>query len=96
MTPLGLLLIDISDPSCGCGPDWPPDPDLVLNLPERYDDATRPDAHVDLAKLALDERLVEKPGEANIFAEVLLDSSDTIRDVYANLASTRARMKESA
>lgn len=96
MTPLGLLLIDISDPSCGCGPDWPPDSDLVLNLPERYDDATRPDAHVDLAKLALDERLVENPGEANIFAEVLLDSSDTIRDVYANLASTRARMKESA
>jgi hypothetical protein len=96
MTSLGLLLIDISDPSCGCGPNWPPDSDLVLNLPERYDDATRPDAHADLAELALGDRLVKNSGEANIFAEVLLDSSDTIRDVYANLASTRAKMKESA
>lgn len=96
MTSSGLLLIDISDPSRGCGPDWPPDSDLVLDLPERFDDASRLDAHADLAKLALDEKLVANSGEADVFAEVLLNSSDTIRDVYANLASAQARMKESA
>ncbi|HEU4392142.1 MAG TPA: hypothetical protein VFR04_00755 [Solirubrobacterales bacterium] len=96
MPSAGLLLIDISNPSPGCGPDWPPDSDLVLDLPERFDDASRLDAHADLAKLALDEQLVANAGEANVFAEVLLDSSDTIRDVYANLANTQARIKESA
>jgi hypothetical protein len=87
---IGLLLIDISDPSCGCGPDWPPDPDLLLDLPERFDETSRLHAHADLAKLALDTETVANAGEADVFATTLLDTSDTIRDMYAGLAHMRA------
>jgi hypothetical protein len=95
LTDSGLLLIDISDPSRGCGPDWPPDPDLLLDLPERFDDASRLDAHADLAKLALAEAIAANADEAGMFATTLLNTSDTIRDVYAGLARMLARRAES-
>ena len=87
----GLLLIDISDPSRGCGPDWPPDPGLSFDLPERFDEAARLDAHADLAKLALDEAIAGNAGEADMFATTLLGTSDTIRDLYAGLAYMLSR-----
>lgn len=95
LTELGLLLIDISDPSRDCGPDWPPPPDLLLDLPERFDEVTRVDAHADLAKLALDEGIAATADAAEMFATTLLGTSDTIRDVYAGLARMRARGHES-
>jgi hypothetical protein len=95
LTDSGLLLIDISDPSRGCEPDWPPDPDLLLDLPERFDDASHRDAHTDLVKFALAEEIAASADGADMFATTLLDASDTIRDVYAGLARILARRAES-
>lgn len=95
LTDSGLLLIDISDPSRGCEPHWPPDPDLLLDLPERFDDASHRDAHTDLVKFALAEAIAANADGADMFAKTLLDTSDTIRDVYAGLARMLARGTES-
>lgn len=91
MTEAGLLLIDISDPSRSECPDWPPDPDLLLDLPVWFDDDSRREAHADLAKMALNEALFSSPAEADAFAKTLLDTSETIRDMYARLGRMRAR-----
>jgi hypothetical protein len=91
----GLLLIDISDPTPGCGPDWPPEADLLLDLPERFDDASRLDAHADLVRLALAEGIAANADEAEVAATTLLDASDTIRDVYAGFARMLASRPES-
>jgi hypothetical protein len=86
LTDSGLLLIDISDPSRGCGPDWPPDPDLLLDLPERFDEASRPYAHMDLVNFALANEIAANADQADMFARTLLETSETIRDMYAGLA----------
>jgi len=89
MVDAGLLLVDISD-SARCGPDWPPDPDLVLELPERFDDGSRADAQADLADIALREGIADAENTAEMFAMTLLQSSDKVRDLYANLARLQA------
>ncbi len=94
LTHSGLLLIDISDPSCSRGPDWPPEPELLLDLPERFDDTARLDAHADLRKIAMSEGIAANADRADMFATTLLSSSDTIRDVYAGLARILARKAE--
>jgi hypothetical protein len=90
MTKDGLLLIDIFDPTGDSRSDWPPDPDVILDLPDRFDDGSRPDAQADLAKLALAEKLVSNEGEASVFAKTLLQTSETVVELYANLARIRA------
>lgn len=90
MTEMGLLLIDVSDPDRCRGSDWPPDQDLLLELPERFDDGARADAEADLATLALDEGIATDASTAEMFAKTLIQSSDRVGDLYNGLARVRA------
>jgi hypothetical protein len=92
LTPSGLLVIDIFNPASLARRTyaWPPDPDLTLQLPVRYDDKSRADALDDLASMALDESWFLTYEEARAFAVTVLATSDDIRDVYAQLAKAVA------
>jgi hypothetical protein len=96
LTDAGLLLIDIGDRSDGAGAEWPPPPDLVLQIPERFDDASRAHAREDLAQLALDEEIVSTAGEAQVFARTLLASCDTVRELHARLAGVLLQVASGA
>lgn len=88
LTQGGLLVIDIFDPALFGGGvyAWPPDPDLIVQLPDRYDDQSRTHALSDLASIALDEGWFLTYEEARAFAATVLATSDDVRDVYARLA----------
>ena|ERR1022692_2444549 len=87
LTQSGLLVVDIFDPALLAHRTyaWPPDPDLILQLPDRYDDQTRSEALADLASIALDESWFPTYEEAKAFALTVLAMSDDIRDIYARL-----------
>ncbi len=86
MTELGLLLIDFSDPGQSHGSSWPPNPDVQIDLPERFDDASILHAQEDLEAFALDAAFAVNSGEADVFAATLLRSSASISDLYARLS----------
>lgn len=88
LTQSGLLVVDIFDPALLAGKTyaWPPDPDVILQLPDRYDDQSRSQAHNDLASIALAEGWFSTHEEARAFAATILATSDDVRDVYARLA----------
>jgi hypothetical protein len=92
LTQVGLLLIDIGDPAQRGGEDWPPDPDLVIDLPAQYDQASTADARDDLAEIVLSEGLFATREEATAFGATLLASSNDVREVHARLAGTLARL----
>ena len=94
LTPSGLLVIDIFDPARMASKTyaWPPDPDLILPLPDRYDDESRTHALDDLVSIALDEDWFLTYEEARAFAVTVLATSDDVRDVYARLARAVAGM----
>ena len=94
LTPNGLLIIDIFDPARLAGKTyaWPPDPNLILPLPDRYDDESRTHALDDLLSIALDEGWFLTYEEARAFAVTVLATSDDVRDVYARLARAVAGM----
>jgi hypothetical protein len=86
LTAMGLLLIDISDPTSmpnDCS--WPPDPDIAFDLPELLDDLARATAIEDLAAIAQELGKVNSPDEALVFGKTLVASSSDIRDLYARL-----------
>ena len=88
LTQSGLLVVDIFDPAllAGKAHAWPPDPDLILPLPDRYDDQSRTHALDDLAAIALAEGWFATSEEAHAFGRTILATSDDVRDVYARLA----------
>jgi len=94
LTDSGLLVIDIFDPGALAGKSsaWPPDPCLVLELPDRYDHDSRADALEDLASIALREGWFPTFDEARASAMTILAVSDNIRDVYAGLAAAVVRL----
>jgi hypothetical protein len=90
----GLLLIDIFNPArqASRSSTWPPKPDLILDLPDRYDRESHESAKQDLVRIALEERLHERQDQAVIFADTLLALSDDVSDTYAHLAVALARL----
>jgi hypothetical protein len=86
----GLLLIDIGDGQRH-SEYWPPPPNVVIDLPSRYEGAARADAEHDLAALALAERRYGTEPEAETFAKTLLDVSHNVRNLHANLATCLGR-----
>lgn len=88
----GLLLVDIGDPARQPHADWPPDPQLILDLPSRFAGDARDYAHEDLAEIALVEGLCESPDDASMFAKTLLASTDSVADLHTSLARAAARL----
>lgn len=84
----GLLLVDISDPARLHAKDevWPPSPDIVVVLPDLFDEVARQAAEADLVAFALAEGYFGTEAEASAFAGTLLSASDNIRDLHARLA----------
>lgn len=85
----GLLVLDIFDPVVQANKCqvWPPEPCLVLNLPERFDHDSRMHAMEDLVRIAADEQLFPSEEEARAFARTLLSSFGVVRDLHAYLAT---------
>lgn len=88
LTSSGLLVIDIFDPLIMATKtySWPPEPDLIIQLPDRYDEGSRREALNDLAAIALEEGWFSTREEAQAFAIGILITSTDIRDVYTRLA----------
>jgi hypothetical protein len=89
----GLLLIDISDPASRPTPEWPPDPDKQLELPERFYDDAETDAIEDLAAIALSEGAVSTAEAAHSFAVTLIAACGTVGEVHARLAGVLLRLR---
>lgn len=83
----GLLVLDLSDPLrlAGRVAIWPPDPSLVLDLPDRYDSETRTHALQDLTEIALEQGWFGTGQEASASAKMLLATSVDINSAYASL-----------
>jgi hypothetical protein len=92
LTEVGLLLIDLGDPTRRSGDAWPPPPDLTIDLPERYAGESAVHAEEDLARIACDEGAFTTEAEARAFASTLLASSENVREMHARLARTLARL----
>ena len=93
LTEKGLLLIDISIEG-GMHDSWPPEPDLVVNLPDRYDKESGKEAVDDLTAILLQEGKVATEGEARTFAATMVANNERPRDLLANLSAVIAKVEE--
>lgn len=87
----GLLLIDISDPA-SVTEHWPPEPDLVIQLPEHFGEAARAQAEDDLATIAMEEGLYGAEEPARAFASTTLALCDNVSEMYSRLGRAVARL----
>jgi hypothetical protein len=98
LTADGLLLIDLSNSSKSPVDAlvWPPDPDLSLDLPDKYEDQSYAAAHEDLIEVALSEGIYPSHAEAVVFADMLLADSENIKILYSKIASIVIRLPRRA
>jgi hypothetical protein len=92
LTEKGLLLIDISIEGW-VHDSWPPEPDLVFDLPDRYDKESGKEAVDDLVAILLQEGKVATEKEARTFAATMVANNERPRDLYANLSAVIAKVE---
>jgi hypothetical protein len=92
---VGLLVIDIFDPGAMAdkSPAWPPEPNLVVGLPDRFDAEAQQAAKEDLVALALAEGWFPTEAEAVASAETMLATSQDVRSLYAGIALATIRLR---
>lgn len=93
LTEKGLLLIDISIEG-RVHDSWPPEPDLVVDLPDRYDKESSKEAVDDLAAILLQEGKVTTEEEARTFAATMVITYVKPIDVHANLSAVIAKVED--
>jgi hypothetical protein len=94
-TDVGLLLVDIGDPDARKTDLWPPAPDHVVDLPERFLGMAIAHARDDLAQIALSDGTFASEAEAQTFAATLLAACDNnVRDLHASVARVLARLTQ--
>ena len=93
LTEKGLLLIDISIEGW-VHDSWPPEPDLVVDLPDRYDKETRKEAVDDLTAILLQEGKLATEEAARTFAATMVAHNERPRDLYANLSAVIAKVED--
>jgi len=93
LTEKGLLLIDISIEGW-VHESWPPEPDLVVDLPDRYDKESRKEAVDDLAALLLQEGIVATEEAAHTFGATMVANYERPRDLLANLSAVIAKVED--
>lgn len=93
LTEKGLLLIDTSIEGW-MHEFWPPEPDLVVDLPDRYDKDSRKEAVDDLAAILLQEGKVTTKKEALIFAATMVANNDSPKNLLAKLSAVIAKVEE--
>jgi hypothetical protein len=96
LTAAGLVMVDISDPSCQPSDAWPPPADLVLELTETYVGEARSHAEEDLAGIAVREGATATEADGRVFAKTLLAGFPTTRELYAQVSGTLRRMAAQA
>lgn len=96
LTAAGLVVVDIGDPSRHPTDAWPPDADLVLELPEAFTGDARVHAEEDLAAIAVREGATATEPDGRVFAQTQLAAFPTIRGLYAQLGGTLRRMAAQA
>lgn len=93
LTEKGLLLIDISIEGW-VHESWPPEPDLVVDLPDRYDKESGKEAVDDLAAILLQEGIVATEEAAHTFGATMVAHYERPRDLYANLSAMIAKVED--
>jgi hypothetical protein len=78
----GLLLIDISDPGRRVVDQWPPDPDLTLDLPVRHEGEDLKSAVADVARIIAESR-PHQAATAEERADTLVCASADVRQLHA-------------
>ena len=89
----GLLLIIFSDQNSDTY-HWAPEPDAVLELPERYSADSARDAIEDIAVFAISQKLFTSREEAHTFATTLVASHPNPKELHANFAGVLSRIGE--
>ena len=93
LTEKGLLLIDISIEGW-VHESWPPEPDLVVDLPDRYDKESGKEAVDDLAAILLQEGIVTTDEAAHTFGATMVANNERPRDLYAKLSAVIAKVED--
>ena len=93
LTEKGLLLIDISIEGWVHN-SWPPEPDLVFDLPDMYDKESGKEAVDDLAAISLQERIVTTEEAAHTFGATMVAHYERPRDLLANLSAKMAKVED--
>lgn len=73
---------------------WVPEPDLILELPERYSDDSARNAIEDIAEFAISQKLFSSSEEAQTFATTLIASHPNPKELHANFAGVLSRIGE--
>lgn len=89
----GLLLMDISNEG-SVQDSWPPEPDLVVDLPDKFDKESSKDAVDDLATISLQEGIYSTEEEARAFATGIVAQYESPRDLYAKLSVVLTKASE--
>jgi hypothetical protein len=87
----GLLLI-VFIPQDNTTPHWLPEPDVIIELPERYDDASARNAVEDITEFAISQKLFSSVEEAKVFASTLVASHRKPKELHANFAGVMSRI----
>ncbi len=93
LTEKGLLLIDISIEGW-VHESWPPEPDLVVDLPDRYDKESEKEAVDDLAAILIQEGIVATEEAAHTFGATMVANNKSPKNLLANLSAMIAKVEE--
>lgn len=89
----GLLLIIFSEQNSDTY-HWIPEPDVILELPERYSPDSARNAIEDIVEFAISQKLFASSEEAQTFATTLVASHPNPKELHANFAGVLSRIGE--
>ncbi len=91
---VGLLVVDIFDPLAMTdrSPAWPPEPDLIIPLPDRFVSEALAAAREDLVAILIEVGCFPTLAEATASAETMLAMAQDVRTLYAGLGMARLKL----
>jgi hypothetical protein len=87
----GLLLIIFSEQNSDIY-HWAPEPDVILELPDRYSVDSARNAIEDITVFAITQKLFASSEEAQTFATTLVASHPNPKELHANFAGVLSRI----